>query len=323
MACRSGKSGGLIGRSPAGVISINVRKINSMADKDEMLQIDLCDGQVRVMLCETTDTVQRCADIHGCTPVCTAALGRLITGTAMLGIMMKGEKENVTVTIKGDGPMGTLVAVADHGKIRACADDPKVEMPLREDGKLDVGSAVGHHGRMIVIKDLNLKENYIGQSELVSGEIAMDFAQYFTVSEQQPSLVALGVLVSGETVLKAGGLLIQPLPGCPDEIIDQLELRSPMFADISREMTFAPIEQLCEDWFRGMNPKILERTPVSYTCSCSRERMERALISLGRKELTALIEEDQGAELVCHFCHNKYFFTTEQLCELLKEAQRE
>ena len=323
MACRSGKSGGLIGRSP-GRCDFDKRKEDySMADKDEMLQIDLCDGQVRVMLCETTDTVQRCADIHGCTPVCTAALGRLITGTAMLGIMMKGEKENVTVTIKGDGPMGTLVAVADHGKIRACADDPKVELPLREDGKLDVGSAVGHHGRMIVIKDLNLKENYIGQSELVSGEIAMDFAQYFTVSEQQPSLVALGVLVSGETVLKAGGLLIQPLPGCPDEIIDQLELRSPMFADISREMTFAPIEQLCEDWFRGMNPKILERTPVSYTCSCSRERMERALISLGRKELTALIEEDQGAELVCHFCHNKYFFTTEQLRELLKEAQRE
>ena len=246
-----------------------------------------------------------------------------IGGGVSVSAHRRGEIIDSTNLIKGDGPMGTLVAVADHGKIRACADDPKVELPLREDGKLDVGSAVGHHGRLIVIKDLNLKENYIGQSELVSGEIAMDFAQYFTVSEQQPSLVALGVLVSGETVLKAGGLLIQPLPGCPDEIIDQLELRSPMFADISREMTFAPIEQLCEDWFRGMNPKILERTPVSYTCSCSRERMERALISLGRKELTALIEEDQGAELVCHFCHNKYFFTTEQLCELLKEAQRE
>ena len=290
--------------------------------KDEMLQIDLCDGQVRVMLCETTETVQRCADIHSCTPVCTAALGRLITGTAMLGIMMKGEKENVTVTVKGDGPMGTLVAVADHGKIRACADDPKVILPLREDGKLDVGGAVGHHGRMIVIKDLNMKENYIGQCELVSGEIAMDFAQYFTVSEQQPSLVALGVLVNGAAVLKAGGLLIQPLPGCPDDVIDQLELRSPMFADISREMTFAPIEQLCEDWFRGMNPRILERSPVSYTCSCSRERMERALISLGRKELKTLIEEDRGAELVCHFCHGRYFFTTKQLEELLKEAQK-
>ena len=240
----------------------------------------------------------------------------------MLGIMMKGEEENVTVTIKGDGPMGTLVAVANHGKLRCCADNPKVELPLRADGKLDVGGAVGHQGRMSVIKDLALRKNYIGQSELVSGEIAMDFAQYFTVSEQQPSLVALGVLVSGNTVLKAGGLLIQPLPGCPDEIIDQLELRSPMFADISREMTFAPIEQLCEDWFRGMSPKILERTPISYTCTCSRERMEKALISMGEKDLQSIIDDDEGAELVCHFCHSKYFFTTEQLKAMLKEAHQ-
>ncbi len=291
-----------------------------MTEKDRMLQIDLCGGQVRVMLCETTETVQRCADIHGSTPVCTAALGRLMTGTAMLGIMMKGEKESVTVTIKGDGPMGSLVAVADHGKIRACADNPKIEFPPRQDGKLDVGGAVGHNGRMSVIKDLALRKNYIGQSELVSGEIAMDFAQYFTVSEQQPSLVALGVLVSGGSVLKAGGLLIQPLPGCPDEIIDQLELRSPMFADISREMTFAPVEQLCEDWFRGMEPRILETTPISYTCSCSRERMEKALISLGEKDMLSLIDEDKGAELVCHFCHSKYFFTTDQLREMLNHA---
>ena len=293
-----------------------------MAEKDRMLQIDLCGGQVRVMLCDTTETVQHCADIHGSTPVCTAALGRLMTGTAMLGIMMKGENESVTVTIKGDGPMGTLVAVADHGRVRACADNPKAELPLREDGKLDVGGAVGHNGRMSVIKDLALRKNYIGQSELVNGEIAMDFAQYFTVSEQQPSLVALGVLASGQSVLKAGGLLIQPLPGCPDEIISQLELRSPMFADISREMTFAPVEQLCRDWFRGMEPKILECTPISYTCTCSRERMEKALISMGEKDLRSLIEEDEGAELVCHFCHGKYFFTTEQLRDLLNCAHR-
>ena len=297
-----------------------MKKTEQEIKNDRMLQIDLCGGQVRVMLCETTQTVQRCADIHGSTPVCTAALGRLMTGTAMLGIMMKGEDESVTVTIKGDGPMGTLVAIADHGRIRACADDPKVNLPLREDGKLDVGGAVGHQGRMSVIKDLALRKNYIGQSELVSGEIAMDFAQYFTVSEQQPSLVALGVLVSGETVLKAGGLLIQPLPGCPDEIIDQLELRSPMFADISREMTFAPVEQLCEDWFRGMEPKILEQTPISYTCTCSRDRMEKALISMGARDLQSLIDDDEGAELVCHFCHGKYFFTTEQLKALKKEA---
>lgn len=288
-----------------------------MADRDEMLQIDLCNGQVRVMLCETTATVQKCADIHETTPVCTAALGRLMTGTLMLGIMMKGEDESVTVQVRGDGPIGSLVAVADHGDVRACADFPQLEIPLREDGKLDVGGAVGHTGRMSVIKDLGMKKQYIGQSELVSGEIAMDFANYFTVSEQQPSLVALGVLVNGNAVLKAGGLLIQPLPGCPDEIIDQLELRSPMFADISREMTFAPIEQLCEDWFRGMEPRILERTPLRYRCTCSRERMEKALISLGQKDLQSLIDEDQGAELVCHFCRSKYSFTTQELRDML------
>ena len=291
-----------------------------MSGNDEMLQIDLCNGQVRVMLCETTQTVQKCADIHECTPVCTAALGRLMTGTMMLGIMMKGKDESVTVTLKGDGPMGTLVAVADHGAVRACADHPQVVLPPREDGKLDVGTAVGHSGRMSVIKDLGMKKNYIGQSELVSGEIAMDFANYFTVSEQQPSLVALGVLVSGNAVLKAGGLLIQPLPGCPDEIIDQLELRSPMFADISREMTFAPIEQLCSDWFRGMEPRILERTPLCYKCTCSRNRMEKALISLGRKELRDLQAEDHGAEIVCHFCRKKYYFNADELEELIRNS---
>ena len=287
---------------------------------DEMLQIDLCNGQVRVMLCETTATVQKCADIHETTPVCTAALGRLMTGTLMLGIMMKGEDESVTVQIKGDGPIGSLVAVADHGDVRACADYPQLELPPREDGKLDVGGTVGHSCRMSVIKDLGMKKQYIGQSELVSGEIAMDFANYFTVSEQQPSLVALGVLVNGNTVLKAGGLLIQPLPGCPDEIIDQLELRSPMFADISREMTFAPIEQLCEDWFRGLEPRILERTPLRYRCTCSRERMEKALISLGRKDLRSLIDEDQGAELVCHFCRSRYNFSTADLNAMMARA---
>ena len=261
-------------------------EMEKMAERDEMLQIDLCNGQVRVMLCETTAVVQKCADIHETTPVCTAALGRLMTGTLMLGIMMKGEDESVTVQIKGDGPIGSLVAVADHGDVRACADFPQLDLPPREDGKLDVGGAVGHAGRMSVIKDLGMKKQYIGQSELVSGEIAMDFANYFTVSEQH-------------------------------EIIDQLELRSPMFADISREMTFAPIEQLCNDWFRGMEPRILERTPLRYRCTCSRERMEKALISLGQKDLQSLIDEDEGAELVCHFCRSKYSFSTQELRDML------
>lgn len=290
---------------------------------DEMIRLSLMDGQARVMMCETTQMCQRAADIHHSTPVCTAAMGRLMTATSMLGVMMKGEDESVTVTIKGGGPMGTLVAVANHGDIKVCADNPRVELPLRPDGKLDVGTAVGCDGRMSIVKDLGLREPYIGQCELVSGELAIDFANYFTVSEQQPSLVALGVRTSGDVVLKAGGLLIQPLPGCEESTIDQLELRGPMFADISREMTFADKEQLLEDWFRGMNPQVLERAPLRYHCGCSRYRMEKALISLGRKELETLIAEDQGAELGCHFCHSYYNFTTADLEELLRKASRD
>ena len=290
---------------------------------DEILRGTLMDGQVRIMMCDTTQMVQRAADIHHATPVCTAAMGRLMTATSMLGVMMKGENESVTVNIKGGGPMGTVVAGANHGDIKVCADDPQVELPLREDGKLNVGAAIGKDGYMTVIKDLGLREPYIGQIELVSGELGIDFANYYTVSEQQPSLVALGVRVAGDAVLKAGGLLIQPLPGCPDEVIDQIELRSPMFSDISREMTFAPKEELLEDWFRGMDLQILERAPLRYHCACSRYRMEKALISLGRRELNTLIEEDTGAELGCHFCHSQYAFTTDDLKELLARASRD
>lgn len=288
---------------------------------DEMLRFTLMGGQVRGMLCETTTLCQSAANIHTTTPVCTAALGRLMTGTAMLGVMMKGEGESVTVTIKGDGPMGTLVAVADHGHLKATCDNPHVELPLREnDGKLDVGGAIGHGGRMSVVKNLGMREPYVGQCELVSGELGVDFANYFTTSEQTPSLVALGVRVNGDAVLKAGGLLLQPMPGCEDATIDQLELRSPMFADISREMCYAEKEQLLEDWFRGMAVELLERVPLDYHCSCSRERMERALISLGRSELQSLIDEDLGAELGCHFCHSQYRFTTDELKALLEKA---
>lgn len=287
---------------------------------DEILHIDLGEGQARVLLCSSTEMARKCTEIHGASAVAAAALGRLMTGAAMMGVMLKGEEESVTVTFKGDGPMGTLMAVADHGDVRACADDPTVSLPLRADGKLDVGGAVGHTGRMIVVRDLGNGKQYVGQSEIVSGEIAMDFANYFTVSEQQPSLVALGVRIHEGLVLQAGGILIQPLPGCPEEMIDQLELRSPMFADISRELTFGTLEEMTGDWFRGLNPRILERTPIRYRCSCSRERMEKALISLGRKDLQSLIDEGQGAELSCHFCHRKHFFTTEQLKDMLEKA---
>ena len=290
---------------------------------DRVIRLQLMGGQARVLFMETTDMVQRAADIHNATPVCTAAMGRLMAGTAMLGVMMKGERESVTVTVKGGGPMGTLCAVANHGNLKVYADDPQVELPLREDGKLNVGGAVGKDGRMSVVKDLGLREPYIGQCELVSGEMGIDFANYFTSSEQQPSLVALGVLVSGDAVLKAGGLLIQPLPGCSEETLSALELRSPMFADISREMTMASMEELLEGWFRGLEPEVLEEAPLRYQCDCSRERMERALISLGRRELNNIISEDTGAELGCHFCHSHYAFSTQELKDLLARAERD
>ena len=288
---------------------------------DEMLHMDVCGGEARIMLCETTHLVQEARNIHEATPVCAAAMGRIMTGTLMLGVMMKGERESVTVTFAGNGPMGKVVAVAEQGNVRVCADEAQLQMPAREDGKLDVGGAIGHEGRLTVVKDLGLKEPYVGQCPLVSGEVAMDFAQYFTVSEQQPSLVSLGVLTQGATILKAGGLLIQPLPGCSEETLSQLELRSPMFAEISREMMAAPKEELAEDWFRGMDLRLLSRTPLAYHCTCSRERMERALLAIGRKDLEEIIADDQGAELGCHFCRKTYFFTTDDLRSLLASAQ--
>jgi molecular chaperone Hsp33 len=290
--------------------------------QDEMLHITLLDGQARVLLLSTRQLAQEAADIHHTTPVCTAALGRLMTGTLMISAMLKGEKDSVTITMKGGGPAGTLIAVSTLGKVKSCMDNPLVELPLKPDGKLDVGGAVGKEGRMSVVKDMGLKEPYIGQVELLSGEIAEDFAMYFTKSEQQPSLVALGVLVAGGQVLQSGGILVQPLPGCTEETKSQLELRSPMFSAISNELNYASIEQLAEEWFRGLDPVLLEKRKLFYECGCSRERMERALITIGRRELNQLIEEDRGAELCCHFCRNRYYFSTVELTELMKQAAR-
>lgn len=289
---------------------------------DELFRITLRDGQAQAMIATTRELCQEAANLHNTTPVCTAALGRLMTGTAMMGAALKGPEDSVTVTLKGGGPAGTLIAVSRPGEVKATLDNPRVSLPLTPGGKLDVGGAVGWDGRMSVVRDLGLKEPYIGQVELVSGEIAEDFAMYYAKSEQQPSLVALGVLVAGDSVLQAGGVLVQTLPGCTEETLSQLELRSQLFSSISQELNYASPEQLIQDWFRGLDPQILERRPLRYVCGCSRYRMERALISLGKKELDALIREDEGAELTCHFCHNHYHFSTAELTDLVKKAQR-
>ncbi len=287
---------------------------------DEMVHVVLKGGQARVLICSAAKLVQEAANIHHTSPVATVAMGRLMLGSLMLSSTMKNEKDSVTVTVQGDGPIGTMVAVAKPAVVKAMVSHPNITVPPLADGSLDVGSAVGKEGRMTVVKDLGLKEPYVGQVNLATGTIAEDFALYYTASEQIPSLTALGVLTAGETVLQAGGVLVQAMPGCEEETLAELELRSPMFASISQELSYADIDILIEDWFRDLDPLIIERTPISWQCDCSRERMEKALISLGKKELEEIITDDEGAELVCHFCGTKHQFTTEELKKLLKQA---
>ena len=293
-----------------------------MEQRDQMLHITLMDGMVRGLLLTATRTVAEAAAIHLTSPVATAALGRTLMGTAMMGAMLKADQASVTVTIDGGGPLGRIVCVADRDSVRGCVDVPKLEMPLKPNGKLDVARAVGREGRMSVVRDMGMKSPYVGQVPLVSGEIAEDFANYYVVSEQTPTLQSLGVLVSGEVVLSAGGVLLQPMPGCTDEIISQLELRSPLMADVSRELCHEPMESLMAKWFEGLRPVVLARTPLCYRCNCSRSRKEKALIAMGREELGRMIQDEQdGAELTCHFCKKTERFTQQDLLRLLNQAQ--
>ena len=289
---------------------------------DEMLHITLFGGMARVLLCRTTGMARKAAEIHQPSSTALAAMSRTMTATAMLGVMMKNDEASVTVTVAGDGPGGKITSVAHGGKVKISMHHPEVELPLKKDGHLDVGGLVGHEGRLTVIKDLGLKEPYNGQSPLVSGELGEDFAQYFTTSEQVPSLVALGCLVHDGFCMSAGGALMQAMPGCTEEMLEQLEVRSLFFTSISREVAEDPLEDLAKGWFEGMDMQILSREPLSYQCDCSREKMERALLAMGKRELLQLIEEDHGAELTCHFCRTAHRFTEDDLLALLKGASR-
>ena len=288
-----------------------------MENGDRMIHFTLADGAVRGLLIDATATVREAQRLHGTSAVATAALGRTLTATAMLAAMLKEPNASVTLTIDGDGPLGKLLCVGDGQTVRGMVTNPLVGLPLK-DGKLDVGRAVGKHGRMSVVKDLRLKNPYIGQIELQSGEIAADLAYYYVQSEQSPSLVSLGVLASDVDTAAAGGVLLQPMPGCADSVIDELEMRSPIFGDIAAELRHETLETLLPLWFAGLTPVTLETTTLCYKCHCSRHRMERALISLGEAELKRIIaDEVEGAELVCHFCNQKYHFTTDDLHRLL------
>ncbi len=290
---------------------------------DEMLHISLLDGLVRVLLCRTTQATRTMADIHLPSPVALAACSRIMTGTLMLSVMMKGENESVTVTVAGNGPAGKITCVGNGNRVKISPENPQVDLPLKKDGHLDVGGYIGHSGRLTVIKDLGMKEPYIGQVSLASGEIGEDFARYYAVSEQKPSVVALGALVHKDTCLSSGGVLVQPMPGCPDSVIEQLEIRSMFFTAISREVADMTLDDLYTRWFDGLEPKLLEREKVFCGCDCSRSRMERALLSMGARDLRQLIDEDGKAELTCHFCRKTRLFTKEQLEALLENATRD
>ena len=292
--------------------------------KDYVIRAVAADSSIRVFLGITTGLVEKARQIHDTTPVATAALGRTLTATVMMGLMLKGKDNKISVQIKGNGPVKQILAVADErGYVKGYISNPHVELPLRADGKLDVGTAVGNEGNMVVIKDLGLKEPYVGQSALISGEIAEDFTAYFANSEQQPSAVALGILVDrDESVKAAGGFIIQLLPGASEEVIQKLENRlqtlESMTSLIERTMTG---EEILEHVLEGFSIEILEKKEVELVCDCSTERLEKALLSIGEKDLREIIEEDGEAELTCHFCNTKYHFDKDHLEKLYQSAR--
>lgn len=280
---------------------------------------------IRVFIASTSNMVESARKIHNTTPVATAALGRTITAAGIMGIMTKGVKYKTSIQIKGNGPLKTILAVADsQGQVKGYVGNPYVELPLKKNGKLDVGNAVGKDGRVIIIKDLGLKEPYIGQSKLVSGEIAEDLSYYFASSEQQPSAVALGVLVDVDlTVRASGGYIVQVLPNISEELLNKLEERLSNVEPISRliDKGYTP-EDILDKVFGDFGMEIKEKNEISLTCDCSRERLEGALISIGEEELKSIIAEDGKAEVSCHFCNTSYTFNTDELNKLLDEAKK-
>ncbi len=293
----------------------------SVMNRDGLLHISLLEGQARAILTESTAMVQRAKEIHGLSKIATAALGRTLTATAMLGSMLKGDGESVTAQIKGGGPIGTVLAVSGADcSVKGYVDNPGIDLP-RTGPKLPVGAAVGREGRLTVIKDLHLREPYVGQVNLVSGEIAEDFAMYFTASEQTPSLVSLGVLVSDERVESAGGLIVQMMPGAGEAAIRSIESSAGMFMDISGTMKEYHLEGAVDQLLLHLQPQVLERREIRYACDCSRERIERALVALGARELEDMISDQHGAQVECHFCNKRYAFDEDDLKALLASAQ--
>ena len=287
---------------------------------DQIIRVLAKNAPVKASVITARDMVERARQIHRTLPVATAALGRTLMAASMMGNQLKEEDGSVTLRIKGDGPLGGITAVADSaGNARGYVVNPAVDLPLKGPAKLDVGSAVGRDGSLTVIKDLNLKEPYVGTVPLVSGEIAEDITSYFAESEQIPTACALGVLVDvDQSVLCAGGYLIQLLPGADDAAISAIERGIEKVGPVTEALRGGlDARGLVEQVLSEFELEELSAEPVEYRCYCSRDRVTRALISMGREELEALLREQGKAELTCQFCDKVYHYTKEELEALL------
>lgn len=279
------------------------------------------DGSAFAMAIDSTDIVSRIERVHRTSAVVTAGLGRLTTAASMMGTMLKGEKDTVTVRMNGGGEAGSLISVADYmGNVKAYVTNPVVEIPLNQYGKLDVSGAIGKDGLIQVTKDIGMKEPYIGQVPIVTGEVAEDITSYYATSEQTPTVCSLGVLVNPDlTVKAAGGFMIQLLPYADEAVIDVIEENINDFEPISTliDRGVTP-EEICNMLLKGLNPNILDMTDVEYRCDCTKQRVEKALISLGRDEINKMAEEDEKTEVKCHFCNKKYRFSSKEIKDLIK-----
>ena len=288
---------------------------------DRIVRAISTDGMVQAAAICSRDLTERARQIQKTLPVATAALGRTLAAASMMGNALKSDGASLTLQFKGGGPLGTVLAVSDNeGNVRGYVTNPHVDIPLRKDGKLDVGTAVGHEGTLTVIKDLHMKEPYVGTIDLLGGEIAEDVAGYFVESEQIPTACALGVLVDRDQSVKAaGGYLIQLMPGAAEDTIAKVEGGIMAVGAVSAilEKNDDP-EAMLRTVMSDFDLKILETCPVEYRCYCSRERVERALISLGRTELEQMLSEQGGCQLTCQFCDAVYEFTAEDIQRLLK-----
>ena len=287
---------------------------------DTLIKGMLFNESVRMIAISGKGIVEEAKRIHGLSRVCTAALGRTLMITSMMGSMLKNDTEKVSCIVSGGGPAGNIVCTSSSdGAVKGYIEEPTLELPPTTDGKLDVSTAVGWFGKLTVVRDMSLKEPYVGTCAMVSGEIAEDFANYFTVSEQQPTLLYLGVRIDAESgdVRSAGGILVQPLPNCPDEYIDVLTAKASEISRFALMLETSDARSALDEIFDGAELCVTNELSPCFKCDCSRERLEKVLIALGRDELMDMIKTDGHAELTCHFCNEKYDFSCDELERLL------